>query len=94
MQDIFDSCFEVGEMQEGSDERILRQERKGQVISTLMKVRESVWVFFGNALESLGELGCILGCFGWVCVCLGVFWVFVFGIFFMTIFIIYLLCCV
>ncbi len=70
MQDIFDSCFEVGEMQEGSDERILRQERKGQVISTLMKVRESVWVFFGNVLESLGELG-------WVCVCLGVFWVFV-----------------
>ncbi|KAK8406133.1 hypothetical protein O3P69_007092, partial [Scylla paramamosain] len=37
MPDIFDS-LNVGEMQEeGSDERILRQEREGQVISTLMK---------------------------------------------------------
>ncbi len=49
---VFESCFNEGKMQEGSDERILRQERKGQVISTLMKVREReclgvVWVGLG-----------------------------------------------
>ncbi len=40
---VFESWFDVTEMQEeGSDERILRQEREGQAISTLMKVREKV----------------------------------------------------
>ncbi|KAK8388740.1 hypothetical protein O3P69_020622 [Scylla paramamosain] len=75
MQDIFDSlgvfesCFNVGEMQEGSDERILRQERKGQVISTLMKVSWSLNTFppmnrlllTGTALQnSLRELWALL----------------------------------
>ena len=37
--DIFESWFDVTEMlQEGSDQRIIQQERESQVISTLMKV--------------------------------------------------------
>ncbi|KAK8372762.1 hypothetical protein O3P69_017372 [Scylla paramamosain] len=48
--DVFESWFNVGEMQEeGSDERILRQEREGQVISTLMKLTE------GQASLSYGK---------------------------------------
>ncbi|XP_063843681.1 uncharacterized protein LOC135090658 [Scylla paramamosain] len=63
---VFESCFNVGEMQEGSDERILRQERKGQVISTLMKVPEHLspmnWLLFlGTPLQnSLSELWALL----------------------------------
>ncbi|KAK8388629.1 hypothetical protein O3P69_020542 [Scylla paramamosain] len=53
-------------MQEGSDERILRQEWKGQVISTLMKVPEHLspmnWLLFlGTPLQnSLSELWALL----------------------------------
>ncbi len=60
---VFESWFDVTEMQEeGSDERILRQEREGQAISTLMKVREKMCLV-GLALfwGGLGVFECVWG---------------------------------
>ncbi|KAK8402040.1 hypothetical protein O3P69_001254 [Scylla paramamosain] len=51
MLDNFESLSNVSEMQEGSEERTLRQEWEGQAISTLMKIRER-------------ECGCVWECFG------------------------------
>lgn len=55
--DIFESWFDVSEMlEEGSDAKILQQEREGQVISTLMKVRESYFsgYFGGKGILHIG----------------------------------------
>ncbi len=59
---VFESWFDVTEMQEeGSDERILRQEREGQAISTLMKVRKCVWWVWLCFWGGLGVFECVWG---------------------------------